>query len=76
VVYQLEGVVRCVLGRLADTNVDPAEDARRDVVAEEDVVEDGVRVVAAGLLVRKHAVRGVLGERLGVGAVGRGGLDL
>lgn len=76
VLGQLKAVGGRVRGGGVDTNHDPLEDAVADAVAQEDVVEDGVRGGAGRLLLAKDAVLGVGRQRDGVGVVRAQRLDL
>lgn len=69
VLGQLKAVGRRVRSRSVDTDDDPLEDALRDGVAEQDIVEDGVRGGSRRLLLAKDAVLGVGGQCDGVAAV-------
>lgn len=70
---ELEAVALAVAGRDVDGNGDPGEEAVLEVVAELDVVEDGVN---GGGLVGEDGVVGVGGDLDGVVAVRRQRLDV
>ena len=72
---ELEGVGGGIRGRDVNSNDNPREETIRDIVAEVDVVEHGVRGRALCFLLAKDVVLSVGRKRLRVGVVRRSSLN-